>query len=68
MSKAGTQLPRDILENVIKFENAEKLNPPMEKRSKQILTKDLKEQVDKLQNEMQLREIPKIETKIDFDS
>ena len=40
----------------------------MEKRSKQILTKDLKEQVDKLQNEMQLREIPKIETKIDFDS
>jgi hypothetical protein len=23
--------------------------------------------VDKLQNEMQLREIPKIETKIDFD-
>jgi hypothetical protein len=39
----------------------------MEKRNKQILTKDLKEQVDKLQNEMQLREIPKIETKIDFD-
>jgi hypothetical protein len=39
----------------------------MEKRNKQILTKDLKEQVDKLQNEMQLREIPRIETKIDFD-
>jgi len=39
----------------------------MEKRNKQILTKDLKEQVDKLQNEMQLREIPKIESKIDFD-
>ena len=67
MRKAGSQLPRDILENVIKFENAEKLNPPMEKRNKQILTKDLKDQVDKLENEMQLRAIPKIETKIDFD-
>jgi hypothetical protein len=33
----------------------------MEKRNKSILTKDLKEQVDKLEKEMQLREIPKIE-------
>ena len=68
LSKAGSQLPRDILENVIKFENAEKLNPPMEKRNKSILTKDLKEQVDKLEKEMQLREIPKIENHIDFDT
>ena len=67
LGKAGTQLPRKILENVIKFENAEKLNPPMEKRNKQILTKDLKETVDKLENEMQLREISKIETKINFE-
>ena len=67
LTKAGTQLPREILENVIKFENAEKLNPPMEKRNKQILTKDLKEKVDKLETEMLLREIPKIVTKIDFE-
>ena len=67
LSKAGTQLPRDILENVIKFENAEKLNPPMEKRNKQILTKDLKVQVDKLEKEMELREIPKISPQTDFD-
>lgn len=67
LSKAGTQLPRDILENVIKFENAEKLNPPMEKRNKKILTKDLKQQVDKLEKEMELREIPKISNQIDFD-
>ena len=40
----------------------------MEKRNKQILTKDLKDQVDKLENEMQLREIPKIVTKIDFEN
>ena len=63
LGKAGTQLPREILENVIKFENAEKLNPPMEKRNKQILTKDLKETVDKLENEMHIREISKIVTK-----
>ena len=67
LTKAGTQLPREILENVIKFENAEKLNPPMEKRNKQILTKDLKDKVDKLESEMLLREIPKIITKIDFE-
>lgn len=67
LSKAGSQPPRDILENVIKFENAEKLNPPMEKRNKKILTKDLKEQVDKLEKEMELREIPKISTQKNFD-
>ena len=67
LSKAGSQLPRDILENVIKFENAEKLNPPMEKRNKKILTKDLKEQVDKLEKEMELREIPKISNQKNFD-
>ena len=67
LSKAGTQLPRDILENVIKFENAEKLNPPMEKRNKKILTTDLKQQVDKLEKEMELREIPKISNQTDFD-
>ena len=67
LSKAGTQLPRDILENVIKFENAEKLNPPMEKRNKKILTKDLKQQVDKLEKEMEMREIPKISPQTDFD-
>ena len=67
LTKAGSQLPRDILENVIKFENAEKLNPPMEKRNKKILTKDLKEQVDKLEKEMEMREIPKISPQTDFD-
>ena len=67
LTKASSQLPRDILENVIKFENAEKLNPPMEKRNKKILTKDLNEQVDKLEKEMEYRKIPKISTKKDFD-
>ena len=39
----------------------------MEKRNKQILTKDLKDKVDKLDSEMLLREIPRIITKIDFE-
>jgi hypothetical protein len=39
----------------------------MEKRNKKILTKDLKEQVDKLEKEMEMREIPKISPQTDFD-
>ena len=41
LSKCKTDLPKDLLEKVIEFERAEKLNPPQEKRSKAILTKDL---------------------------
>jgi hypothetical protein len=39
----------------------------MEKRNKKILTKDLKQQVDKLEKEMEVREIPKISPQTDFD-
>ena len=60
------QLPTDILGSVIQFENAEKLNPPMEKRKKQILTKDLKEKSEEIQKEIELRDIPEITTQIKF--
>jgi hypothetical protein len=66
LKKAGTQLPRDILESVIQFENAEKLNPPMEKRKKQILTKDLKDKSEEIKKEIELRNIPDITTQIEF--
>tara|TARA_B100000925_G_C22008182_1_gene474735 strand:+ start:514 stop:1689 length:1176 start_codon:yes stop_codon:yes gene_type:complete len=66
LNKTRSLLPREILESVIQFENAEKLNPPMEKRKKRILTKDLKNQSDKLKKEIDLREIPEIEAKIEF--
>tara|TARA_B100001093_G_C26860613_1_gene1030048 strand:- start:24903 stop:26078 length:1176 start_codon:yes stop_codon:yes gene_type:complete len=66
LSKTGSLLPREILESVIQFENAEKLNPPMEKRKKQILTKDLKDQSEKIKKEIELREIPDIEANIEF--
>jgi len=66
LNKAGTQLPRDILESVIQFENAEKLNPPMEKRKKHILTKDLKVKSEEIKKEIELRNIPNITTQIEF--
>ncbi|MBT3612163.1 MAG: hypothetical protein HN522_04400 [Flavobacteriales bacterium] len=66
LNKAGTQLPREILESVIQFENAEKLNPPMEKRKKQILTKDLKAKSEEIKKEIELRNIPEITTQIKF--
>ena len=62
------KLPREILESVIEFENAEKLNPPIEKRNKKtIFTKDLKDQVDDIEKDMEMRNISKIKTSITFN-
>jgi hypothetical protein len=66
LQKCGSQLPKEILKSVIEFENAEKLNPPMEKRNKPILTKDLIEKTKQIKKEIELREIPEIEAKITF--
>jgi len=64
LKKCRTQLPEEILKSVIEFENAEKLNPPIEKRKKPILTKDLIEKEISLQKEIELNDIPQIEAKI----
>lgn len=66
LQKCGSQLPKEILKSVIEFENAEKLNPPMEKRNKQILTKDLIEKTKQIKKEIELRDIPEIEAKITY--
>ncbi|MBT4333609.1 MAG: hypothetical protein HOD64_10060 [Candidatus Cloacimonetes bacterium] len=66
LQKARTQLPKEILNTVIEFENAEKLNPPMEKRNKKILIKDLNEKSEEIKKEIEIRNIPEITTKIDF--
>lgn len=55
--KCKNDLPEDILKSVIEFEKAEKLNPPPERRSKQILTKELKEKNDSINAEAQIRDI-----------
>ncbi len=48
LSKAGIDLPSDILKSVVEFEKAEKLNPPQEKRAKQILADDLVSETENL--------------------
>lgn len=48
LTKTKADLPDDILKSVIEFEKAEKLNPPQEKRAKQILTNDLIKQNEQL--------------------
>lgn len=66
LQKAKTQLPKEILNTVIEFENAEKLNPPMEKRNKKILTKNLIEKSEEIKKEIEIRNIPEITTQIEF--
>ena len=66
LKKAKTQLPPEILKSVIEFEGAEKLNPPMSKRSKMILIDDLDTKKSELSKEIELGNIPEIEAKITF--
>lgn len=55
LSKCGVDLPKDIYSKVVEFEKAEKLNPPQEKRSKQILLEDLLEESERLAVEAKTR-------------
>ncbi|HUZ61867.1 MAG TPA: hypothetical protein VMU83_24025 [Hanamia sp.] len=55
--KCKNDLPEDILKQVIEFENAEKLNPPMERKSKQILTSDLLEKHEFINAEAGIRKV-----------
>ena len=48
LSKCNIDLPADIYKSVQEFEKAEKLNPPQEKRAKQILTDELIADSEKL--------------------
>ena len=57
LTKCKADLPKEVLEKVIEFEKAEKLNPPQERRSKQILTKDLQSDSEKIQREAEAKAI-----------
>jgi hypothetical protein len=48
LSKCNIDLPEDIYKSVQEFEKSEKLNPPQEKRAKQILTDELIAESEKL--------------------
>lgn len=55
ISKCGVDLPPDIQKSVTEFEKSEKLNPPQEKRAKQILLEDLLAESEKLAIEARAR-------------
>ena len=55
LTKVKSDLPKDIFDMVVEYEKAEKLNPPQEKRAKQILTEDLIEESEKLGIEAKAR-------------
>lgn len=49
--RSEADLPKDLLEKVVEFEKSEKLNPPIEKRSRQISTKELESETERLKSE-----------------
>ncbi len=49
--RSEADIPKDLLEKVVEFEKSEKLNPPIEKRSKQISVKDLESESERLKSE-----------------
>ena len=55
--RSEADLPKDLLEKVVEFEKSEKLNPPIERRSKQISIKDLESDNERLKSEANQRGI-----------
>jgi len=55
--KCNNDLPKDFLKHMSEFEKSEKLNPPTEKRAKQILVTELREKSESINAEAQIREI-----------
>ncbi len=49
--RSEADLPKDFLDKVVEFEKSEKLNPPTEKRAKQINLKELELESDKINSE-----------------
>jgi hypothetical protein len=49
--RSEADLSKEILEKVAEFEKSEKLNPPQEKRARQISTKELEADSEKIQSE-----------------
>lgn len=58
LSKCSSELPTDIYEQVNEFERVEKLNPPPEKRAREISLRSLQEKNREINLEFSLREIP----------
>jgi len=57
LTRCKNDLPSEILEQVIEFEKADKLNPPSEKKAKQILLKELQDKNALINTEAVIRDI-----------
>jgi len=55
LTKCGADLPKDVLDKVIEFEKSNIMNPPVDKRSKQILVKDLASESEKIKKEAEVK-------------
>ena len=55
--RSEADLPKEFMDKVIEFEKSEKLNPPLERRAKQINVKDLKSDSERLESEANQRGI-----------
>ena len=53
--RCKNDLPEEIIKQVIEYEKAEKLNPPPEKKAKQILTKELQDKNELINAEANIR-------------
>jgi len=57
LTKCESDIPSDLFEKVEEFEKAEKLNPSIEKRTKQIPSKELVRDSGKIQKEIEAKEV-----------
>lgn len=57
LSRCESDLPADVLQTVSEYEKSEKLNPPQDKRGKQLLIKDLESESQKIKREAEAKGI-----------
>ncbi len=57
ISKSNSDLPEEILEKAVNYERSEKLNPPLENRSKSISIKELELESQKLRKDAEIKGI-----------
>jgi hypothetical protein len=57
LTKCDSDVPSDLLQKAVEFEKAEKLNPPQEKRAKQLPSKELITDTGKIQREAEAKDV-----------
>lgn len=63
LKKTKTGIPQEMLKQVSEIEQAEIINPPTDKRSKQLLTKDLDDNQNLLNTEIEVSKLNNLELK-----